>query len=431
MLNKLTLVKDKVMTDDMTRHGTMMVFFVLLGTIFNFLFTLAMMRMLSPVDYGTFLALISLLMIVGVFTGPIDTSVAKFVSKEWVHRRLGRISYLWRFFFMRAFVAGVVLFLLLTALSPLLSGFFNIENSWYLVIVFSALIFSFGLFVNWGTMRGLQRFLPLGATGTLWAFLKFAFAIILVYLGLGLSGSLIAFSLAYAGAFLVTLLLLRDILHAGNEKVEASGISSYFGLALLAIVAFTVSINIDMILAKHFLNSGDAGVFAATSLLGKMSLSIPGGILIAMFPKTSELFETGKAHVTVMRKALLLTVLFGGVIVIIYCFFPGFIANVLNFFHFQAGYLGTIPYLFKYALAMLFFAVAFLLLHYFLSINRTKVAYFFVGAMGLEICLIILFHSSIAQIVNIMLISGASCLVLILPFYLKVRNDLSGGASLQ
>lgn len=110
MLDRLNSLKGKVLADDMTRHGTMMVFFVLLGTVFNFLFMLVIMRMLSPADYGTFLALISLLLIVGVFCGPIDTSVAKFVSKEWVHRRLGRINYLWGFFLKRTFLLGVGLF---------------------------------------------------------------------------------------------------------------------------------------------------------------------------------------------------------------------------------------------------------------------------------------------------------------------------------
>ena len=47
--------------------------------------------------------------------------------------------------------------------------------------------------------------------------------------------------------------------------------------------------------------------------------------------------------------------------------------------------------------------------------------------MLIEIGLIIFFHASIAQIVDIMLISGALCLVFILSFYLRVRRREAGG----
>ena len=69
------------------------------------------------------------------------------------------------------------------------------------------------------------------------------------------------------------------------------------------------------------------------------------------------------------------------------------------------------------------FAVSFLLLNYLLSLNQTKIAYFFLGAMPLELVLIAFFHSGIAQIVNMMLISGAFCLTLTLLFYARVRHS--------
>ncbi|MFQ5917794.1 MAG: polysaccharide biosynthesis protein, partial [Candidatus Binatia bacterium] len=123
-------------------------------------------------------------------------------------------------------------------------------------------------------------------------------------------------------------------------------------------------------------------------------------------------------HRSVLRKAMLLTLLLAGGVVMIYWLFPDFIVNFL----FGGKYLFTIPYLFKYGLAMFFYALSFLSLNFFLSRNQTKVAYAFLIAMLIEIGLIISFHDSIAQIVDIMLISGALCLTFMLPFYLRVRR---------
>ena len=224
--------------------------------------------------------------------------------------------------------------------------------------------------------------------------------------------------------FCVTIYFLRDLATADDEKFEVSGIRSYTRLTLLAFLAFTVLTNVDVILAKHYLSAIDAGNYSAISVMGKVVFFVPGGIAIVMFPKTSQLFEVGGDHHSILRKAILLTLLLVSGVVIIYWLFPQFIVNIL----FLGKYPAAVPYLFKYGLAMAFFAVSSLLMLYFLSLNRTKVAYFLIGAMLLELCLIILFHSSIAQIVNIVLICGAVCLVLVLTFYVTVRYDFNHNA---
>jgi len=427
MLNNLALIKDKVIMDDMTRHGIMMVAFAVIGAFLSYMYQLAMGWLLTPEDYGIVISLLALLVIVSVFSSTIETTVTKFVSKESASNKLGRVNYLWKFTLKRTLLLGLAIFAVLALFSPLISSFLNIGNNWYPIIIFLSLVLTFGVCANYGTLRGLQRFLPLGISGTLGACLKLAIAVGLVYMGFKVSGALLSVALAAVIVFFVSTYFLRDLPKVGNEKVEVRGVRSYTGLAFLALLAFAVLTNIDVILAKQYLSAVDAGNYAAISVIGKLAFFIPGGIAVAMFPKTSHLFEVGGVHRLVLRKAILLTLLLAGVVVIIYWLFPQFVVNIL----FMGKYPDAIPYLFKYGLAMAFFAVSSLLMFYFLSLNRTRVAYLLIGAALLQLCLIILFHSSIGQIVNVMLICGASCLVLILPFYLKVRNDFSYSAGLQ
>ena len=58
---------------------------------------------------------------------------------------------------------------------------------------------------------------------------------------------------------------------------------------------------------------------------------------------------------------------------------------------------------------------------YFPSLVKTKVAYPLLAVMLLQVGLIGLFHSSIAQIVNVMLICGATSLLILVPFYRGIR----------
>lgn len=418
MLDRAILIGHKLKSDDMAWHGSIMAAFVLVGGLFNYLYQLAMGRMLAPAEYGTLISLLSLFLIISVFSQTIQTSITKFTSRFRVDNRLGRINYLWKYSLRRTFLLGVILFLALFLLSPLISGFLNIDNSWYWIIFASSFILSFALAASWGILQGLQRFSPLGISTALVSLLRLGLGIILVYLGLGLYGGLLCLPLAILVAMVLSLSFLKDLAKVGNETVKVDGLFSYAGPALLALTAFAVLTNIDVVLVKHFLSPENAGNYSAISVLGKIVLVAPMGVAVAMFPKTSELFESGGSHRPVMMKAMLLTVVIGGGVLIVYWLFPDFIIDRL----FAGKYPLATPYLSKYGLAMAFWAISFLLLNYSLSLNRTKVAYPLLGAMVLQLGLISLFHSSIAQVVDIMLISSIACLALMCPLYLNVRR---------
>jgi len=418
MIARASLIGERLKSDDMAWHGSIMAAFVLLGGLFNYLYQLAMGRMLTPAEYGTLISLLSLFLIISVFSQTIQTSISKFASRFKADNKLGRVNYLWKYSIRRAFLFGVVLFIALFLLSPLISSFLHIDNSWYWIIFASSFILAFALAANWGIMQGLQRFSPLGVSTALVGLLRLGLGIFLVYLGLGLYGGLLCLPLAILVVLVLTLSSLRDLAKVGNETVAVSRLFSYAGLALLALTAFAVLVNIDVVLVKHFLSVENAGNYSAISVLGKISLVAPMGVAVAMFPKTSELFETGGSHRPVMLKAMLLTILIGGGVVIVYWLLPDFVIDQV----FAGKYSIAAPYLFKYGLAMAILAICFLLMNYFLSLNRTRVAYPLIGAMVLQLGLICLFHSSIGQIVDIMLISSTACLALMCPLYLNVRR---------
>lgn len=425
MLKSLVVIRGKLKTDDMTRHGTMMVAFGILGGLFSYLYQISMGMLLSPEDYGTLFSLISLLIIIGIFSQAIITAMAKFTSKFKAEGGLGQVNYLWQFSLKRTFLLGAAAFAFFASLSPIISRFLNLDNNFYPIILFSSLLLFFVVATNWGTLQGLQRFFSLGSSQVLFNFLRLAFGALLVYLGLSVYGGLAAIPLAGLVVLLLTLFLLRDLPQAGNEKVKVEGLSSYAGLALVAIFSLSVLTNVDVVLAKHYLSAVDAGNYSAISVLGRIAFYAPMGVAVAMFPKTSELFESGGQHHRVFLRALTLTLLMAGVVVIVYWLFPDFIINSL----FGGKYPIAIPYLFKYGLAMGFFALSFILMNYFLSLNQTKVAFSLVAAMLLQLGLIILFHDSIARLVDVTLICGIISTVFMLPFYLKVRRSESRGSS--
>lgn len=418
MPSKLAILRNKLTADDMARHGTMMVVFTGLVGLLNYIYQLAMGWLLSPREYGILISLLSLLVIVSVFSLAVDTTVAKFVSSEYASDRLGRVNYLRKFFLKRALLLGSGLFLVLALLGPVISRFLNIDSNWYVWIVFASLVPGFAMYANLGTLRGLQRFLRFGVSGVIWALSKLGIAVFLVYMGLKVGGALSSFVPASLIALFASTYFLRDSARAGSESFKVTGVGCYSGLAFLAILAFAVLTNVDVVFARHYLTEVNAGTYSALSVMGKVIFFASSGIAIAMFPKTSRLFELGGGHENVLKRAVLLTLLLVGGLVLFYWLFPHFIIDVL----FLGKYHGTGPYLFIYGLAMAFFGIANLLMYYLLSLNKTKVAYLLGAAALLEISLIVIFHANIAQIVNAILWSGAACLVLTAVFCLAVSH---------
>jgi O-antigen/teichoic acid export membrane protein len=398
----------------MARHSLLMITVGLAAGLSGYLYQLAMGILLTVPEYATLLSLTSLLLIVSVFGDTITLTVAKQTSKLKSQGRLGAVNHIRHRFLKWAFVVGLLTFVLAAALSPLLTRFLKSENSLYSILLFSSLALAFPLSSDWGVMQGLQAFFPLAAARVAWALARPAIAVLLVIVGLDLWGGLAAVPLSYAVAFVVTVLALRSLSRAGRDTVETEGAGVYAVYTILALLAITMLANIDVVMANYYLPKEDAGSYSAISVLGRICLYAPMGIALAMFPKTSDSFETRGSHRTLFKKALLLAVLIVAPLCLVYAVFPSHIVHFL----FSDKYSSVAPNIFKYGLGMSFLSLSYLTMTYFLSIGKTRAVYPLVVSAILQILLIALFHSSIEDMVRVFVISGAVCLALVLTLFL-------------
>jgi O-antigen/teichoic acid export membrane protein len=220
---------------------------------------------------------------------------------------------------------------------------------------------------------------------------------------------------------------MRDLSRNRSEPFAMSGASSYAGLTMMAVLSFTMLTNVDAFLARHYLNASDAGNYSALSVLGRVAFYAPSGVAAALFPKASEMFVNGGNHRRILVKALVLTLVIAAGVVLVYGAAPQRISQFL----FDERYILIAPYLVKYAASMALSAVSFLLMNYFLSVNKEKIAYALLGIAVFQITLLVLFHASIAQLVDIMLVSGALSIIALVPFVFlgkeKRREGKTGG----
>jgi len=419
-MKRLRLPGARLLRDDMARDSIVMVASTSLAGIFNYLYQLSMGRMLSREQYGVFFSLTSIFAVISVVAGATRTSVAKFTSKYKADGEVDRIGSLWSSSLRRALLLGFLSFALAALLAPLLSRFLREDNNWYAIILFSSMLLVFAVPVNWGVLQGVQRFVPLGTTITLLDLLKLVAAALMVTLGFGLGGGLLAVFVAEAMVFLVTFYLLRGFLHTDCRSSHFEGFFSYSGWTLAATFSYAVCTNIDVILARRFFGEAVAGDYSALSVLGRVVLYVPIGVSMAMFPKVSELVESGGRHRFLLHKALLYTLLLSGCVVAVYGLFGHTVTSVL----FGERYDIETASLLKYGLAMLLFAVSGVLMNYLFSLNRARMAAcLWLMIMALQMVLMGLFHGNVDAMINVMTVAGvAGCVTMLVSGLAKDRE---------
>ena len=377
--------KFNILGHEFYRDAFIMMAAMTLSNFFNYLYQLLMGRLLTPQEYGELFSLLSLFYIFSVLFTTINTSITKFTAVYNVNNEYGKIKGILIKATKSFTLLGIGMYIVLILLSPIISSFLNIENKIYVIALFASIPFGLMLPAYQGVLRGLQRFEALGISVSSWAFFKLLFGVLLVLLGYGVLGGVLGVFLAHVGGFLITLLFLKDLFrYKHNHDIELKDIIKYSGLAFLAIFAYTTMWNIDVILVKHYLSPLEAGNYSAISVLGKIALFAPGAVGMVVFPKAAEKHEKGEKHLHILLKGLALVFLISGGVVLAYALFPKFIIT----FIYGEKYLSVAPYLWRYALAMTFFAMTGVTINYMLSINRMKISWYVLGMLTAEIAVL-------------------------------------------
>lgn len=392
----------------MLQHSVVMVALSTGVNFFNYLYQVVMGRMLAPEQYGELLSLVSLVAIVNAIAKVISPIVAKYISKFRAHEEHDKIrSYYSRSVWVTLGI-GTVSFLVLSLLTPLLASYLKIESHLAFIVIFSSLIFGFAIPAGFGMLMGLQDFFKLGLVQLLWAFLKFVVSTALVYLSYGIVGGVAGVSVSNIITFLVLFLVLREYYRPSEKKPDLDELRAYARFTLIVTFFMAVLSQADVIFAKHYLSSEDAGLYASISVLGRIIFFSASGVGIVIFPKIAHAKEVGTDPRPIVAKGVALTLLIGGAILAAYHLYPAFIVS----FIFGEKYMAAVPYITRYGLAMLFLSLLMLLSHVVLSFEMTSLAAPYALAVVAEVIAIAVHHGGIMEVIDALLV--VSCVFVLI-----------------
>lgn len=399
-------------------------------TVFNFgnyLYQVLMGRYLGPSEYGTLAVLFSLLYIVTVPANTVLTVAVRYISTLRARNHWHKMSVWWRGFTKRLLVAGALLFLVSALISPALASFFNINRVSPLILTGGVFMIIFVLTLNRGVLQGLQSFNALSFSFSLEAVLKVVLAVGLVVIGFGVDGAVIAVLLAMGISYVFSFWPLKGVVSSGatDEAVDWTEVIRLAIPVFLAFLFLTLMYNIDMLLVKHFFEPEEAGLYAGLSLMGKVIFFATWAVAGVMLPMVSEAKEVGKRHHNLFWQTFGIVFLGSAVLVLWYFLFPEPTLGILL----GASFKPAAPYLGVFGLAMMLLALNNVFLFYFLALHRNSFLVPLALVAVLEAPLIWVYHSSIIQIIQILLVLN---LLLIVAFFvtfalLKRRGEQAVG----
>jgi O-antigen/teichoic acid export membrane protein len=345
---------------------------VIAGNVIALAFTIVFARLLGASDYGSLAALISAFIILMVPGSALQIAVAREVSTALadgdglagagVRRWLGHLV-----------LATVVVALLAIPLRHLLAAALNVDEEWAAAAVpLTAMLWTL-LCVERGALQGFQRYklVAWSIVGEMGA--RLAFGLLLVGLGLDVTGAFLGTALSLVAVVLALAVpLFRRAPHADGTPLHellAGAWAPVLGLTLL----FALQ-EVHVIVVKHAVDGDTAGAYAVAAVAAKAIIWVAVGLGMYLLPEATRRVRSGEDA----RPILLRTVGLIGVVavpmVLVYAAAGEPLLRVV-FGEDLTEASGALPWL---GLAMSLLACAYLGVQYLLAIRRRR----FIGVLG-------------------------------------------------
>lgn len=294
-MSRLLAAKDEA---GLFRHGSLLMAGTFIGAMCNAGFHMVVGRLLTGPEYGSLIAMLSIILVVTTPMLALQNTLAHFTSKLVLDGRRNEVMDIflhWVFLFAAISVAIVLGAWLFRA--PL-SAFWGGVDPRLIVSTFTVLAASLWMSLFYGLLQGTQSFVWLafapqawGATRLAlgWAFTAFFSATALAAVGAQGVGVVVVLALCLWAV--VSLRLPRISVRARRPH----GTYRYLGSALVCLVGYAMLMNLDTTLAKHYFDAETAGIFAKAATIARTAVFLPVPIATVLFPKvtsTGELTHT-------------------------------------------------------------------------------------------------------------------------------------------
>ncbi len=364
----------------------------------NLVYNVAVARLLGPEGFGQATAVYTLLMLMSAVTLSFQIVCAKLVAN---HEALLEKGAVYKGLHAKAWRFGIGIALLMVVGRSLIASYLNLPDTFLIVLLAIGTAFYIPLGARRGCMQGTYAFHLLAINLIVEGLVRLGGAFILIKLGLGVRGAILASVAAVILAYLVA------PPRSGLEFAKELRVPTSFREGLQAIVFFAGQVvinNFDIVLVKHFFASEEAGLYAAVALVGRFVNMCAWSVVSTMFPVSAASRTGDRAGRSVLLTSLALVVLIVGVVIFALWMVPGFFWKVMFGAQFDLTRYGSIArLLILYALATGVYSLSAVIIAYEMSRKIANTGWLQLAFSGALVLGISWFHDSLQQVIQVQL----------------------------
>jgi len=385
----------------------------------NYLYNLLLARILGPAQFSDAAVLITFVLTLSFVAMTFQVVTAKFSILFNVKVFNLFVSLMYK----NAIIIGVLLGMLTIIFSSKLQELFQTSSSLMFVVFGIGVPLYFFMSVNRGIFQGKKEFKYLAITYQTEMFSRLFVTLGLILIFGTTSSVTIAFGILIS--FVFGMFPFRHRYFNLQKRFKISEVNKnkvqYFFL-LTAFYELTQIIinNSDILLVKHYFDPYNAGLYASLALIGRVVYFTAWMFVMLLLPKVIELKKEGKKTHLILFKYIGYISFLSCIITTSCAFFPETIVQLL----FGESYLEISSLLWKYSLATSLFAISNIFAYYFLSLDQ-YIPVIISGIFGLlQLVLIIWFHETLDQVVQMQIVAMFALLGVQILFYILLLSPI-------
>jgi O-antigen/teichoic acid export membrane protein len=379
-------------------------------------FTIVFARVLGASGYGSLAALVSAFIILMVPGSALQIATARVVSQEVAAGDPMAGSGVRRWL-LRLGLATVAVAVLAIPLRPLLGAVVNVDELWAAAAVPVTAMLWMLVSVMRGALGGFQRYKVIGLSLVGEAVSRLVFGLLLVAVGLDVTGAFLGSALSLIAIGLVLAVPLRHHLPAvpGGEAERlrdllAGSWAPVLGLTLL----FTLQ-EVHLIVVKHEASGDDAGSYAVAAVAAKAIIWVAIGLGMYLLPEATRRAKLGEDARPILLRTLALIAALGVPMVLVYAA-AGRPLLAAVFGDDLTAASAALPWL---GLAMTLLACTYLAVQYLLALSHAGFIWVLAAAAVMEVVLLSAVGANLTGMALALFGVQLACATIILPLSLR------------
>lgn len=375
-------------------------------------FTMAAARIIGPVPYGAFFALMNLVMILSVVMLGLQATAARRISADPAH--VGQIE---REILRVASRASLALGAVLLLSAPLVNRLLDLDSMPTAVLAAVAAVPMTMAGAQMGILQGERRWRELATMYVLSGVPRLVIGLALILWRPTEFMAFLGVALGFYAPFLYGLVVLRHDREAGDVHAR-HGLLPVIKEAVLnsqALFAYLALTNIDMLVGRSVLDSHDSGLYAAGLIVSRAVMFLPQFVVVVAFPSMS----TGHNSSRALSGSLLVVGGLGGACVLATALFP----DLVLVFAGGQEYDEVSGLLWVFAVLGTCMSLLHLLVYSVLARQGTVSMALIWVALGVVVALATTMVSTVGELLAVVLTVDLALLVVLLPIsFVKLKE---------